>query len=225
MIKLKDVSKTYRMGQVNVEAIKNINMDIERREFLSIMGPSGSGKSTIMHILGGLDTPSGGQYLIEDVDVKDLSDKEMSRIRNKHFGFVFQTFNLLPDFTALENVVIPLMYARMNTRERKERAKDLLTQMGLGARTGHYPSQLSGGEQQRVAIARALANNPTIIFADEPTGNLSTKQGDEILDIFTKLNNDGVTVVMVTHSERVSEFAKRVIQIKDGQILSDTLNS
>jgi putative ABC transport system ATP-binding protein len=188
LIHLNNISKIYRMGEVNVIALKNIDMKIQRGEFISIIGPSGSGKSTLLHTLGLLDVPTTGQYLLEDVDVSRLSDRELSRIRNRHFGFVFQTFNLLPDFTALENVTIPMIYSKVPVRERKSRAKELLEQMGLGHRIRHYPNQLSGGEQQRVAIARALANNPTLILADEPTGNLNTKQGDEIMDIFRNLN-------------------------------------
>lgn len=221
MIELKRVSKIYQMGQVNVTALKDVDMKIQRGEFISIIGPSGSGKSTLLHTLGLLDVPSSGQYLLEETDVSRLSDKELSRIRNRHFGFVFQTFNLLPDFTALENVTIPLIYSKVPARERRQRAKALLEQMGLGQRIKHYPSQLSGGEQQRVAIARALANNPTLILADEPTGNLNTKQGDEIMEIFQRLNNQGVTMVMVTHSPKISEYAKRVVEIRDGQIVSD----
>lgn len=221
MIHLNNISKIYRMGEVNVIALKNIDMKIQRGEFISIIGPSGSGKSTLLHTLGLLDVPTTGQYLLEDVDVSRLSDRELSRIRNRHFGFVFQTFNLLPDFTALENVTIPMIYSKVPVRERKSRAKELLEQMGLGHRIRHYPNQLSGGEQQRVAIARALANNPTLILADEPTGNLNTKQGDEIMDIFRNLNEKGVTIVMVTHSPRVSEYAKRVITLRDGEIVSD----
>jgi putative ABC transport system ATP-binding protein len=221
LIHLNNISKIYRMGEVNVIALKNIDMKIQRGEFISIIGPSGSGKSTLLHTLGLLDVPTTGQYLLEDVDVSRLSDRELSRIRNRHFGFVFQTFNLLPDFTALENVTIPMIYSKVPVRERKSRAKELLEQMGLGHRIRHYPNQLSGGEQQRVAIARALANNPTLILADEPTGNLNTKQGDEIMDIFRNLNEKGVTIVMVTHSPRVSEYAKRVITLRDGEIVSD----
>ncbi len=213
------------MGQVKVTALKNVDLKIQRGEFISIMGPSGSGKSTLLHILGALDTPTGGEYLLEETDVTRLSDKEVSRIRNGHFGFVFQTFNLLPDFTALENISIPLMYARVRPKERRERAGLLLERMGLKDRMTHYPSQLSGGEQQRVAIARALANDPSIIFADEPTGNLNTKQGDEIMKIFTRLNEEGVTVVMVTHSPRIGQYAKRIVQIADGEIISDKLNN
>lgn len=221
MIHLNNISKIYRMGEVNVIALKNIDMKIQRGEFISIIGPSGSGKSTLLHTLGLLDVPTTGQYLLEDVDVSRLSDRELSRIRNRHFGFVFQTFNLLPDFTALENVTIPMIYSKVPVRERKSRAKELLEQMGLGHRIRHYPNQLSGGEQQRVAMAKALANNPTLILADEPTGNLNTKQGDEIMDIFRNLNEKGVTIVMVTHSPRVSEYAKRVITLRDGEIVSD----
>lgn len=221
MIQLSDVSRVYVMGQVNVTALKGVDLHIDRGEFISIVGPSGSGKSTLLNILGGLDIPSGGKYLLEDTDITRLSDRELSRIRNRHFGFVFQTFNLLPDFTALENVMMPLIYSKVPPRDRKQRAIVLLEQIGLGHRTKHYPSQLSGGEQQRVAIARALANSPTLILADEPTGNLNTIQGDEIMKIFKDLNQQGVTIVMVTHSSRVSSCARRVVEISDGRIVSD----
>ncbi len=221
MIKMNRVSRVYRNGQVDVTALKNVNLEIKRREFVSIMGPSGSGKSTLLHILGLLDVLSDGQYLLEDTEVNMLSDKEMARIRNKHFGFVFQTFNLLPDFTAIENVAVPLMYSRVPGKERKERAKELLEQMGLGHRLNHYPNQLSGGEQQRVAIARALANDPTLILADEPTGDLNTKQGNEIMKILTDLNKKGVTIIMVTHSPEIGDYAKRMIKLSDGEIVSD----
>ncbi len=221
MIELRNISKIYSMGEVDVVALKELDLGIEKGEFVSIMGPSGSGKSTLLYILGGLDRPTCGQYLLEDVDITTLSERELARIRNRHFGFVFQTFNLLPDFTAMENVMIPLMYARVPSKERQDRARELLTEVGLAKRTNHYPSQLSGGEQQRVAIARALANEPTLIFADEPTGNLNTKQGHEIMEIFSELNRNGVTVVMVTHSQDISGYARRIIEIVDGTIRSD----
>jgi putative ABC transport system ATP-binding protein len=221
LIELRNISKIYSMGEVDVVALKELDLGIEKGEFVSIMGPSGSGKSTLLYILGGLDRPTCGQYLLEDVDITTLSERELARIRNRHFGFVFQTFNLLPDFTAMENVMIPLMYARVPSKERQDRARELLTEVGLAKRTNHYPSQLSGGEQQRVAIARALANEPTLIFADEPTGNLNTKQGHEIMEIFSELNRNGVTVVMVTHSQDISGYARRIIEIVDGTIRSD----
>ena len=226
MIELKDVCKIYLMGQVEVTALKNAVLKIEENEFVSIMGPSGSGKSTLLHILGGLDRPTSGKYLLEETDVAELSDRELARIRNEHFGFVFQTFNLLTDFTALENVVVPMMFARMNRQERKERAIELLKKVGLEHRVNHYPTQLSGGEQQRVAIARALANDPTLIFADEPTGNLNSKQGDQIMDILSKLHKEqGVTIIMVTHSPRISKYAGRIVQLQDGEIIADNLEA
>ncbi|MEJ6949751.1 ABC transporter ATP-binding protein [Natronospora cellulosivora (SeqCode)] len=225
IIELKNISKVYYMGEVQVEALKKINLKVDRGEFLSIMGPSGSGKSTMLHILGGLDTPTEGEYLLEDTDISLLSDKELARIRNQHFGFVFQTFNLLNDFTALENVTIPMIFARLSKKERVERAIKLLESVGLVHRLSHYPTQLSGGERQRVAIARALANDPTLILADEPTGNLNTKQGKEIMKILSDLNEQGVTIIMVTHSVEISIYAKRVLELADGKINSDKLGA
>ena len=225
MIELKDIARIYYMGEVQVEALKNVNLKVERGEFVSIMGASGSGKSTILHILGGLDTPTEGEYLLEDTDISLLSDKELARIRNQHFGFVFQTFNLLNDFTALENVTIPMIFARCSKKDRVEGATKLLESVGLGHRLSHYPTQLSGGERQRVAIARALANDPTLILADEPTGNLNTKQGKEIMNILNDLNQQGVTIIMVTHSPEISLYAKRVVEIADGEIVADNLNA
>ncbi|MFW6309208.1 MAG: ABC transporter ATP-binding protein [bacterium] len=225
MIELKQVSKTYLMGEVEVVALRNVSLKIAKGEFISIMGPSGSGKSTMLHIIGALDSPSGGEYMLEDTNVVQLSDREQARIRNKHFGFIFQTFNLLPDFTALENVIVPMMFARKKRKERKELAEELLTMVGLDHRLNHYPSQLSGGERQRVAIARALANEPTVILADEPTGNLNTEQGGQIMDILNDLHEKkGVTIIMVTHSPRISQYAERVVKIKDGEITADDID-
>ncbi len=225
MIELKDVSKIYLMGQVEVVALREANLEIEKNEFVSIMGPSGSGKSTMLHIIGGLDTPSSGEYLLEETDVSLLSDRELARIRNEHFGFIFQTFNLLSDFTALDNVIIPMMFARAGRKERKKKATALLEQVGLGHRINHYPAQLSGGEQQRVGIARALANDPPLILADEPTGNLNTKQGNEIMNILKELHQEkGVTIIMVTHSPEISKYAHRVLQLADGKIIADDLD-
>jgi len=185
------------------------------------MGPSGSGKSTLLHILGGLDQPTSGAYLLEDVDITELSDKELSRIRNRHFGFIFQGYNLFPELSALENVEVPMMYAGKPKGESAKRAQELLDMMGLAHRFHHYPNQLSGGEQQRVAIARALANDPTLILADEPTGNLASDQGDEILRLLQKLNDGGATIVLVTHDPWAGSFGKRLIRLKDGQIAQD----
>lgn len=226
MIELKDVKKIYEMGQIEVQALKGVSLKIDRGEFVSIMGPSGSGKSTLLHILGGLDLPTEGEYLLEEVDITDLKDKELSRIRNHHFGFVFQSYNLFPELTALENVMVPLMYARVGIKQRKERAVQLLESLDLGHRIKHYPSQLSGGEQQRVAVARALANDPTLLLADEPTGNLASHQGEEIMEIFQRLHeNEGVTIVLVTHDPIVGAFGKRLVGLKDGYIVVDrTIN-
>lgn len=221
MIQLTGISKIYQMGQVQVVALNDIHIHIERREFLSIMGPSGSGKSTMLHILGGLDTPSGGTYHLEDTDVNTLSSRELARIRNEHFGFIFQTFNLLSDFNALENVTMPMIFAQKPPKERRERAAYLLEVVGLQDRMGHFPNQLSGGEQQRVSIARALANEPTVIFADEPTGNLNTKQGSEIMELLKRFNQEGVTVIMVTHSPEISRHAGRLVELADGTIVTD----
>ncbi|AZR73553.1 macrolide ABC transporter ATP-binding protein [Anoxybacter fermentans] len=224
MIKLKGVKKIYEMGEVEVHALRGIDLTIERGEFVSVMGPSGSGKSTLLHILGGVDLPTEGEYLIEDVDITELTDGELSRIRNQHFGFVFQSYNLFPELTALENVMVPLMYARVGLKERKERAIELLKSLDMGHRLNHYPSQLSGGEQQRVAIARALANNPTLLLADEPTGNLATYQGREIMEIFKRLNEEeGVTIVVVTHDPIVGSYGKRLVGLMDGQVVVDRL--
>ncbi|NLU41681.1 MAG: ABC transporter ATP-binding protein [Firmicutes bacterium] len=221
MIKLEAITKVYAMGQVDVVALDGIDLEIQRGEFISIMGPSGSGKSTLLHILGALDTPTSGRYLLEDVDIADLDDGELSRIRNKHFGFVFQSYNLFGELTAIENVMMPMIYARVPKRERLSRAKELLASVEMDHRLNHYPSQLSGGEQQRVAIARALANRPTLILADEPTGNLSSVQGGEILDILCRLNDQGTTIVMVTHDLQVGSYARRLIALRDGRIAID----
>ncbi|MGB4419632.1 MAG: ABC transporter ATP-binding protein [Bacillota bacterium] len=221
MIRLEDVTKIYTMGEVDVVALNGVSLEIQRGEFVSVMGPSGSGKSTLLHILGALDTPTSGRYYLEDVDIADLDDAEMSRIRNRHFGFVFQSYNLFNELNALENVMMPMVYARVPKRERIERAKALLSSVNMDHRMKHYPNQLSGGEQQRVAIARALANNPTLLLADEPTGNLSSVQGGEILDILCNLNDEGTTVVMVTHDLKVGSYAHRLIALRDGQVAAD----
>ncbi len=221
MIKLEAITKVYAMGQVDVVALDGIDLEVQRGEFISIMGPSGSGKSTLLHILGALDAPTSGRYLLEDADIADLDDGELSRIRNKHFGFVFQSYNLFGELTAIENVMMPMMYARVPKRERVGRAKELLASVEMDHRLNHYPSQLSGGEQQRVAIARALANRPTLILADEPTGNLSSVQGNEILDILCRLNDQGTTIVMVTHDLQVGSYARRLIALRDGRIAID----
>lgn len=221
MIKLKNITKQYFMGNTEINALDEVNLKIERGDFLTIMGPSGSGKSTLLNVLGVLDQPSEGAYLLEDVDITDLSDSELARIRNKHFGFIFQSYNLFPELTALENVTVPLTYARILKADRTPRAQELLDRVGMSHRLNHFPNQLSGGEQQRVAIARALANNPTLLLADEPTGNLATDQGNEILKLLTSLNETGTTIVIVTHDPRISSFGKRLVKLQDGKIIVD----
>lgn len=223
MIELKGVAKVYDLGGgAQIQALKGVDLSVDRGEFITVMGPSGSGKSTLLHLLGILDEFDEGTYLLEETDLTTLSDRELSRIRNQHFGFIFQSFNLFNEFNALENVMFPLMTAGMRVSERKERARSLLSQVGLDGRLYHYPNMLSGGEQQRVAIARALANDPTFILADEPTGNLPSKQGAEILDYLDGLNKDGVTVIMVTHDDKLGERGSRAVRLRDGEIESDT---
>ncbi len=214
-----DIYKKYSLGKVEVEALRGVSLEIEDNEYISIMGPSGSGKSTLMHILGCLDTPTQGEYYFEDKKVSDYTDVELARIRNKYIGFVFQNFNLLPRLSALENVALPLIYAGGKKNERIKQAEAMLKKVGLADRLKHRPSELSGGECQRVAIARALVNNPKIIFADEPTGNLDTKTGTEIMDIFDNLYNEGRTVVLVTHDPNIAQHAKRIIRIIDGKVV------
>ena len=221
MIELKGISKTYDLGHMQIEALKNIDLEITRGEFITIMGPSGSGKSTLLHILGILDEADSGSYLLEKNDLTTLSDKELSRIRNQNFGFIFQSFNLFNEFNAMENVMFPLIQAGVPRAERRERTMSLLTSVGLEQRAGHYPNMLSGGEQQRVAIARALAMDPTFILADEPTGNLPSEQGTEVLGILDDLNKKGVTVIMVTHDDTLGERGTRAVRMRDGEIVKD----
>ena len=221
MIKLENVVKDYDLGAVKVTALKGISLFIAKGEFVTIMGPSGSGKSSLLHILGLLDKPTSGTYKLENHEVPFLPDRELSRIRNQHFGFVFQSFNLFPEFNALDNVIMPMIYAKVSSKERKKKAKGLLASMGLEHRMYHFPNMLSGGEQQRVAIARSLANNPDLILADEPTGNLPSYMGAKILEILDNLNKESVTVVMVTHNEKIGRCGKRMIRLKDGELVSD----
>lgn len=218
MIKISHVSKIYQTGEVETKALDNISFEIKKGEFVAIMGPSGSGKSTLMHILGALDTPTSGSYILDGQEVAKLTDDELAEIRNKKIGFVFQSFNLLPRTPALKNVTIPMMYAGISKEKRLETAKKYLIMVGLGDRMNHTSSQLSGGQQQRVAIARALSLDPSIILADEPTGNIASDQAEEIMEIFMKLNKKGHTIVMITHEPDIAEHAKRIIHIKDGRI-------
>lgn len=223
MIELQNISKLYDLGEVKVNALKDVNLKINRGEYVAIMGPSGSGKSTMMHILGILDTVSGGKYLLEDYDITSLPDREQARIRNRHFGFIFQSFNLFPELSALENVMLPMSYAGVSYKNRRTRAQELLEEVGLDHRMYHLPTMMSGGEQQRVAIARSLSNDPDLILADEPTGNLPSDKGEEIMVTLEKLNEKGVTVVMVTHNPEQGDRARRKIHIKDGELFSDEL--
>jgi putative ABC transport system ATP-binding protein len=221
MIQLKDITKIYRMGEVDFTVLFGVSLNVRSGEFIAIMGPSGSGKSTIMNIIGCLDRPTSGSYRFEDREINALTDDELASIRNVKIGFVFQTFNLLARFSALKNVEVPLIYGGVPARLRKERAIPLLEKVGLADRLHHKPTELSGGQQQRVAIARALVNNPPLLLADEPTGNLDSRSGDDILTILTKLNEQGVTVIIVTHDQSVAARCKRVINVKDGQIIND----
>ena len=221
IIETDNLYKVYDTGVVKVTALKDINLSIQKNEYVAIMGASGSGKSTLMNILGCLDRLSKGKYILDGVDVSLLDDNSLADIRNKKIGFVFQAFNLLPKLTALQNVELPMVYAKVPSSERTKKAKDALEKVGLSARMNHKPNELSGGQKQRVAIARALVNDPAIILADEPTGNLDSKSSEEIMDIFGKLNKEGVTVVMVTHEPDIAAHTKRVVEFKDGQIISD----
>jgi putative ABC transport system ATP-binding protein len=221
MIEIENVTKVYQMGEVEVHALRGVSLKIEKGEFVTIMGPSGSGKSTLMNVLGCLDSPTEGNFYLHDQDVSDLSDSQLAHVRNKEIGFVFQMFNLLPRTSALRQVELPLMYAGIGSRERRKRARAALEAVGLGDRMGHKPDELSGGQQQRVAVARALVTQPSIIMADEPTGNLDTKSGDEVLCLFQELNEQGITVIFVTHDPEIAEHSKRVINIRDGLIEKD----
>lgn len=221
IIEIHDLKKDYQLGTVIVPALKDVNVSINKNEYVAIMGPSGSGKSTLMNILGCLDTPTEGKYFFEGVDVSGLDDDSLAKIRNQKIGFVFQTFNLLPRADSLHNVELPLIYSGISKKERRAKAKDALEKVGLADRMDHRPSELSGGQRQRVAIARALVNNPSIIFADEPTGNLDTKTGEEIMEILGEIHSQGNTIILVTHEPYIAEHAKRIVRLRDGHIESD----
>ncbi|MDR2648565.1 MAG: ABC transporter ATP-binding protein [Clostridiales bacterium] len=221
VINITNLIKIYKQGDLEVKALSGINLDIANKEFTSIMGASGSGKSTMMNILGCLDHPTSGSYLLEETDVSQLRDDKLASIRNKKIGFVFQSFNLLPKLTAFENVELPMIYAGVSISARRRKAGEAMEKVGLTDRMKHRPNELSGGQRQRVAIARALVNDPSLLLADEPTGNLDTQSGEEIMTIFKSLNEDGVTIVMVTHEQDVAAHSKRIVTFKDGVIISD----
>jgi len=222
LIEVKEISKVYKIGDVSVNALRSVSLSIKKGDFVAIMGPSGSGKSTFMNILGCLDKPTSGKYLLEGVDVGKFHKDELASIRNKKIGFVFQSFNLLPRTSALENVELPMLYNGISAKERRAKAFAALNAIGLAGREKHYPNQLSGGEQQRVAIARAIVNDAPIILADEPTGNLDTKTSTEIMELFVKLNRESnITIILVTHEPYIAEYSKRVVRFLDGRIVSD----
>ena len=221
LIETRDLWKTYVMGDEEIHALRGVAIQIERGEYVAIMGPSGSGKSTLMNLIGCLDTPSKGSYLLNDKEVASMNDDELAQIRNEEIGFVFQTFNLLPRATALHNVELPLIYAGVSGKARQDRARLALEKVDLTARASHRPNELSGGQRQRVAIARALVNNPSILLADEPTGNLDSKTGNEIMGVFDRLHEAGNTIVLVTHEPDIAAYAHRVIHIRDGQVEKD----
>lgn len=224
LINISDIKRDFILGNEIINVLKGINLEIQKGEYVALMGPSGSGKSTLMNILGCLDTPTSGSYILNGNDVSKMHDNELAEIRNKEIGFVFQTFNLLPRTTALDNVALPMIYAGFSKSDRKKRAEEVLTQVGLSDRMDHQPNQLSGGQRQRVAVARALVNKPSIILADEPTGNLDSKTSIEIMMLFEEIYKNGNTVILVTHEEEIAAYAKRVIRLRDGNIESDTFN-
>lgn len=224
IIQISDIGKTYVMGSEKVNALKSITLDIKKNEYVALMGPSGSGKSTLMNLLGCLDTPTKGKYLLNGIDVSTMEDDDLAEVRNKEIGFVFQTFNLLPRLSSLDNVALPLVYSGLNKARRSEKANQALTAVNLGDRVDHKPNELSGGQRQRVAIARALVNNPAIILADEPTGNLDTKTSIEIMAILEEIHKQGNTIILVTHEPDIAEHAHRIIRLRDGLVEEDVIN-
>jgi len=225
VISLKDIRKSYYLGKQELPVLKGINLVIQENEYVALMGPSGSGKSTLMNIIGCLDTPTSGTYILNGQDVSRMQDDELANVRNVEIGFVFQQFNLLPRLTAWENVALPLIYAGVGKQDREERARAMLDKVGLSDRAHHKPNELSGGQSQRVAIARALVNNPSIILADEPTGNLDTKTSVEIMELFSAIHEQGNTVVLVTHEEDIANFTRRIVRVRDGVVETDKLNA
>jgi len=224
VIRLVDITRYFKVGMEEVRALRGVSLVINKNEFVALMGPSGSGKSTLMNLLGCLDTPTSGQYFLNDNDVSKLDDNDLAEIRNKEIGFIFQTFNLLPRSTALENVMLPLVYAGFSKTERQEKATKTLADVGLGDRMNHKPNELSGGQRQRVATARALVNNPSLILADEPTGNLDSKTSDEIMGLLEDIHKAGNTIILVTHEESIARYAHRIVRLIDGKIASDEKN-
>lgn len=224
VIELRNISRTYQIGTETIHALRSVSLDINKGEYVALMGPSGSGKSTLMNILGCLDTPSGGEYILNGNLVSKMDDNELADIRNHEIGFVFQTFNLIPRSSALDNVALPLVYAGLNKTLRNEKASSVLSEVGLGDRVSHKPNELSGGQRQRVAIARALVNNPSIILADEPTGNLDSKTSEEIMSLFEVIHQRGNTIIVVTHEEDIAQHAHRIVRLKDGLVESDEIN-
>lgn len=224
IIKLSDIARKYQIGTEEINALRSVSLEVFKNEYVALMGPSGSGKSTLMNVLGCLDTPSAGEYILNGLSVARMSDNQLAEVRNKEIGFVFQTFNLLPRATALDNVILPLVYAGMPKAEREARGKEVLAQVRLSDRMHHKPNELSGGQRQRVAIARALVNRPAIILADEPTGNLDTKTSEEIMGLFEEIHRNGNTIIVVTHEEDIAQYAHRIVRLRDGLVESDKLN-